>query len=67
MRCPCGGIILADTEDWKTPRCLKCIPNELLDSQYSIWICMKCGEYPRECLCKVHNWQFLVLQGAGTH
>ena len=22
--CPCGGIILADTEDWKTPRCYEC-------------------------------------------
>lgn len=20
-RCPCGGIILADTEDWKVPMC----------------------------------------------
>ena len=23
-RCPCGGVILADTEDWKTPRCYQC-------------------------------------------
>lgn len=23
-RCPCGGIILADTEDWKTPLCYTC-------------------------------------------
>ena len=23
-RCPCGGIILADTEDWKTPLCYSC-------------------------------------------
>jgi hypothetical protein len=22
--CPCGGIILADTEDWKTPLCDEC-------------------------------------------
>lgn len=22
--CPCGGIILADTEDWKTPLCPNC-------------------------------------------
>ena len=23
-RCPCGGIILADTEDWKIPLCHSC-------------------------------------------
>lgn len=23
-RCPCGGIILADTEDWKVPLCANC-------------------------------------------
>lgn len=23
-RCPCGGIILADTEEWKTPLCNGC-------------------------------------------
>lgn len=23
-RCPCGGIILADTEDWKIPMCHEC-------------------------------------------
>lgn len=23
-RCPCGGIILADTEDWKVPLCYEC-------------------------------------------
>ena len=23
-RCPCGGIILADTEDWSTPLCYSC-------------------------------------------
>jgi hypothetical protein len=23
-RCPCGGIVLADTEDWKIPRCNEC-------------------------------------------
>lgn len=23
-RCPCGGIILADTEDWETPICHHC-------------------------------------------
>jgi hypothetical protein len=22
--CPCGGIILADTENWKVPRCFDC-------------------------------------------
>jgi hypothetical protein len=22
--CPCGGIILADTEDWNIPRCYEC-------------------------------------------
>jgi len=22
--CPCGGIILADTEDWDTPLCHEC-------------------------------------------
>ena len=22
--CPCGGIILADTENWKTPLCYHC-------------------------------------------
>jgi len=22
--CPCGGVILADTEDWETPRCYEC-------------------------------------------
>ena len=24
QRCPCGGIILADTEDWPTPLCYNC-------------------------------------------
>ena len=24
MRCACGGIILADTEDWNQPTCYKC-------------------------------------------
>jgi len=24
MCCPCGGIILADTEDWVTPQCHEC-------------------------------------------
>jgi len=23
-RCPCGGIILADTEDWAVPLCYSC-------------------------------------------
>jgi hypothetical protein len=23
-RCPCGGIILADTERWRTPLCHEC-------------------------------------------
>jgi len=23
-RCPCGGVILADTEDWKIPLCYSC-------------------------------------------
>lgn len=23
-RCPCGNIILADTEEWKTPLCIEC-------------------------------------------
>ena len=23
-RCPCGGIILADTEDWNVPVCYDC-------------------------------------------
>ena len=23
-RCPCGGIILADTDDWKIPLCYDC-------------------------------------------
>ncbi len=23
-RCPCGGIILADTENWVEPRCVEC-------------------------------------------
>ena len=22
--CPCGGVILADTEDWETPLCVEC-------------------------------------------
>jgi hypothetical protein len=24
MKCPCGGVILADTEDWDTPLCYEC-------------------------------------------
>lgn len=24
VRCPCGYPILADTEDWKVPRCYQC-------------------------------------------
>ncbi len=24
MSCPCGAIILADTEDWDTPLCYEC-------------------------------------------
>lgn len=24
MRCPCGGIILADTDEWTTPLCDEC-------------------------------------------
>lgn len=28
-RCPCGGIILADTEEWPTPLCYTCyLPSE---------------------------------------
>ena len=23
-KCPCGGVILADTEDWKIPVCCNC-------------------------------------------
>ena len=23
--CPCGGIILADTEDWSIPMCYECV------------------------------------------
>ena len=23
-RCPCGGIIYADTEEWETPLCYSC-------------------------------------------
>lgn len=31
-RCPCGGIILADTEEWKTPLCHECwVPWTRLD------------------------------------
>lgn len=30
--CPCGGVILADTEDWKTPLCHDCwVPLTRLD------------------------------------
>lgn len=28
MSCPCGGIILADTEDWAVPLCYSCFPKE---------------------------------------
>lgn len=28
-RCPCGGIILADTEDWSTPLCYECVKTPL--------------------------------------
>jgi len=30
-RCPCGGVILADTEDWATPLCYGCYPKDLVD------------------------------------
>lgn len=25
MKCICGGVILADTEDWENPRCYQCL------------------------------------------
>jgi hypothetical protein len=24
MTCPCGGIVLADTDEWSVPRCFDC-------------------------------------------
>ena len=30
QRCPCGGVILADTEDWPTPLCYECYPKRLV-------------------------------------
>lgn len=30
LRCPCGDIILADTEDWPVPLCYNCYPEHLV-------------------------------------
>ena len=30
-RCPCGGIILADTEDWAVPLCYNCYPKDIVE------------------------------------
>lgn len=31
-RCPCGGVILADTEDWPTPLCYECAETPLKET-----------------------------------
>ena len=31
MRCACGGIILADTEDWEKPCCYNCWQEKIDD------------------------------------
>lgn len=31
-RCPCGDIILADTENWPVPLCYDCYPKHLVDA-----------------------------------
>lgn len=35
MTCPCGGIILADTETWATPLCYECYRFGGLEKRYN--------------------------------
>ena len=35
-RCPCGDVILADTEDWTTPLCYDCYPRHLVEAYEAI-------------------------------
>lgn len=44
-RCPCGGIILADSEDWKTPLCYECYPKEYDQLKASLIDAVKALEF----------------------
>ena len=36
-QCPCGGVILADTEDWPIPMCHECY-EEIYRQYKKIWM-----------------------------
>lgn len=52
-KCPCGDIILADTEEWLIQRCLY---HATKDGLTDHWRCNKCGYRPYACLCNVPEW-----------
>ncbi len=53
MKCPCDGIIMADTEEWQQPRCYYCAtPDGLSDK----WRCKGCQCRPYACLCNKPSW-----------
>lgn len=61
-KCPCGGIILADTEDWDTPLCHECwVPLTRLD----IPALQREKERLRDALTKIERaWSFADCKAA---
>lgn len=49
----CGHIILADTEEWNTPRCDE---HATLDGGCDKWRCAICHAKPFKCSCKNPDW-----------
>lgn len=61
ITCPCGHPILADTEDWKVPRCFDCATD---DGLTDYWICDICKTRPYGCVCHKPKW---VKYGYGPY
>jgi hypothetical protein len=53
MFCPCGDVILADTEDWQVPRCYGCSTE---DDGTDRWFCNHCKKKPYACKCDKPDW-----------
>ncbi len=53
ITCPCSGHILADTEEWKVPRCFDCATP---DGTTDTWRCKRCTLRPYACECAEPEW-----------
>lgn len=51
-RCPCGGIILADTDSWKVPLCYQCYPDEYEELEQKFKLCIEALSFYAE----IEHW-----------